>query len=246
MVTKKYKILSTYKKEKDMCLESYIEILKSTDLFISFSTDELLSLFKEYHYMIREYKKNTLIYFEGEKCFTFDIILEGEILIQRIDEDGNILTITEFSTSHNVGGNLLFGSNNFYPMSIMTKLNTTILHIQKDFILELCRYSKSFLEEFLKCISDKTFILTNKIKTITMKSLKDSIIDYLNYEYHSQKNTTIQLHMTKKELAERLGVQRTSLSRELNKMKNNGLINYDKDSITIKDIDIIKISNLNQ
>ncbi|NLZ83309.1 MAG: winged helix-turn-helix domain-containing protein, partial [Clostridiales bacterium] len=43
----------------------------------------------------------------------------------------------------------------------------------------------------------------------------------------------IKLNMTKKALAERIGVQRTSLSRELAKMRAEGLILFDKDAITI-------------
>ena len=39
--------------------------------------------------------------------------------------------------------------------------------------------------------------------------------------------------MTKKALAERIGVQRTSLSRELAKMRADGLIKYDAESIEI-------------
>ena len=39
--------------------------------------------------------------------------------------------------------------------------------------------------------------------------------------------------MTKKVLADKIGVQRTSLSRELSKMKNDGLIDFDSESITI-------------
>ena len=39
--------------------------------------------------------------------------------------------------------------------------------------------------------------------------------------------------LTKKELADRIGVQRTSLSRELQKMKNEGLLEYDKSSISV-------------
>ena len=73
-----------------------------------------------------------------------------------------------------------------------------------------------------------------------MKSIKESIIEFLNYEYYSQKSKEIKLNMTKKELAERLGIQRTSLSRELNKMKKDGLIDYDAHSITICDFDIIR------
>lgn len=223
-----------------MNLEKYINILRLTDLFSSFSKQELLSLFNEHTHKISHYTRNRIIHFESEKCLTLDIILEGKIIIQRIDEHGDILTITNFGIGDVIGGNLLFGNNNSYPMTVTSKSNSVILHLQREFVLELCQKNKSFLIEFIKSISEKTFILTNKIKTISRKSLRESIIDFLNYEYYAQGNLKINLKMTKKELAEKLGVQRTSLSRELNKMKKNGLVDYDKDSIRIKDLNIIR------
>lgn len=223
-----------------MNLENYINILRLTDLFSSFSKQELLSLFNEYTPRISHYTKNSIIHFESEKCLTLDIILEGKIIIQRIDEHGDILTITNFGIGDVIGGNLLFGNNNSYPMTVIAKSNCSILHLQREFVLELCQKNKNFLIEFIKSISEKTFILTNKIKTISRKSLRESIIDFLNYEYYTQGTLKINLKITKKELAEKLGVQRTSLSRELNKMKKNGLVDYDKDSIIIKDLNIIK------
>jgi len=223
-----------------MNLKEYIRVLRLTDLFKFFSGEELLSLFNENNYRICRYKRNSIIHFESEKCLTLDIVLDGQILIQRIDEDGNTLTIAQFNVGDIIGGNLLFIDNNIYPMTIVSKSNTVILHIQRDLILKLCQSNESFLVEFLKSISEKTFILTNKIKSISLKSLRESIIDFLNYEYYSQGTGKLKLNMTKKELAERLGVQRTSLSRELNKMKRDGLVDYDKDYIIIKDFSIVK------
>ncbi len=49
----------------------------------------------------------------------------------------------------------------------------------------------------------------------------------------------LKLRLTKKSLAEKFGVQRTSLSRELNKMREDGLIDYDAYSITIIDKDLL-------
>lgn len=223
-----------------MEFNKYINVLRLTKLFKDFSQEKFNSLFNETNHRIHEYKKNSIIHFESEKCSTLDVILEGEILVQRIDANGNVLTIAQFNIGDTIGANLLFGNNNSYPMSIIAKSNTIILHINQDFLLELCRNNKSFLIEFLKCISDKTLILTNKIKSISMKSLRECIIDFLNYEYYSQNTTKIKLNMTKKELAERLGVQRTSLSRELNKMRSDGIITYDTNTITINDMQIIK------
>ena len=56
---------------------------------------------------------------------------------------------------------------------------------------------------------------------------------YLEYESKIQNSNQIKLEITKKELAERIGVQRTSLSRELAKMRNEGLVTFDSNSITI-------------
>ncbi|NCB43156.1 MAG: hypothetical protein EOM59_11120 [Clostridia bacterium] len=46
-------------------------------------------------------------------------------------------------------------------------------------------------------------------------------------------NNNIRLEITKKALAEKIGVQRTSLSRELAKMRDEGQINFGAKSIEI-------------
>jgi len=223
-----------------MNIEEYIELLKTGNLFKDFSYKEMIMLFNERNNYIKNYSKKNIIYFENEKCTSFDIILNGRIVIQKIDKNGNVLTIAEFYSGATIGGNLLFSNDSTYPMNILAKTDVTILHIKKEFVLELCQNNKVFLTEFLKCISDKALILTQKIKAISKKSIRESIIDFLNLEYYYQKKNRIELYISKKELAERLGVQRTSLSRELNKMKKDGLIIYDKNSITIVDSGIIK------
>lgn len=223
-----------------MDIKKYLNILKLTGLFGEMSTTELMDLFKTNQYIISQYKKGSIVHFESERCTSWDIILKGEVIVQKIDEKGNVLTVTEFRRGDNIGGNLLFSKHPYYPMSILTKADTDILHINKDFVLNLCRNNQDFLTQFLTCISDKTTILTNKIKSISMKSIRESIIEFLNYEYYSQKSKEIKLHMTKKELAERLGIQRTSLSRELNKMKKDGLVDYDAHTMTICNLDIIR------
>jgi len=72
-----------------------------------------------------------------------------------------------------------------------------------------------------------------------MKTIRQSIIDFLLYEHHVQESTKIKLNMTKKELAEKIGAQRTSLSRELTKMRNDGLIDFNSKFIYIKDTNML-------
>lgn len=215
-------------------MKTYIEFLKNMDLFKCFSHEEMGDLFTLNSYKIKEYKKNSVIYLQNEQCVSFDIILKGTILVQKIDSNGNILTISNFTIGDTLGGNLLFSHKSFYPMTVVSKNNTVLIHIDKDLVLKLCQSNIHFLKNFLESLSDKTLILTDKIKSLSMKTIRQCIIDFLLYESYSQHSKTVKLELTKKELAEKFGIQRSSLSRELNKMRMDGLIEYDAHSITIQ------------
>ncbi|WP_138206620.1 Crp/Fnr family transcriptional regulator [Haloimpatiens lingqiaonensis] len=214
----------------------FIHILENIDLFKELDREDIFKLFTIHSYNIKSYKKNAVIYFQNEKCTTFDIVLKGTISVQGIDDKGNYISISDFTIGNMIGGNLLFSHKNFYPMMVLSKTEATILHLKKDLILKLCQSNANFLTKFLQSLSDKTLILTDKIKSLSFKSLRQCIVDFLIYESHTQKSNKIKLKLTKKELSERFGVQRTSLSRELNKMRKDGLIEYDAHYITIINI----------
>ncbi len=59
-------------------------------------------------------------------------------------------------------------------------------------------------------------------------------MDFLIFESGRQDSKTIKLSISKKELAEKFGVERPSLQRELRKMKDDGLIDYDSKIIELK------------
>jgi cAMP-binding proteins - catabolite gene activator and regulatory subunit of cAMP-dependent protein kinases len=183
----------------------------------------------------KKYAKDEIIHFDGDICTHIEIIIEGEVLIERIDESGNLMKISEFFPDDILGGNLLFSKNPHYPMTVTAKTATNLIALEKSLVFELCTNSPDFLAAFLEYISDHALLLGDKIKHYVNRSIRESIMAYLKNEYHLQNSNRIQLHSTKKELADRIGVQRTSLSRELQKMKKEGLVDYDTESITILD-----------
>ncbi len=222
-----------------MNISDYITQLSHIELFKSLSIEVLLSFFDETLYSITKYKKGNVIYFQNELCNTMDILLEGNISIQNIDEEGNVLTVVEFSPYDTIGGNLIFSHRNVYPMNIISKTDSILLKIKKELVLELCHYDKELLLKFLSSLSDKTIVLTDKINLMSMKNIRQVIIDFLTNEHIYQKSEVIKLSTSKKELAERFGIQRPSLSRELRKMRDEGLIEFDSKTITIKRMDLI-------
>lgn len=223
-----------------MNINNYKNLISHTYLFNEFSPEDILTLFTRDYYKIKRYEKNSIVYLQNELCNTIDIVLDGNVSIQKIGENGDILTIVTYSSGDIMGGSLAFSKTNQYPMTVVSDSRSTILHINRELILNLCQSNRKFLTKFLESLSSKALILTDKIKFISMKSIRDKIIEFLTYEYYLQGNTVIKLRISKKELAEKFGIQRPSLFRELKKMKQDGLIDYDSSSIEILDITMLK------
>lgn len=217
-------------------MDRYLDVLISLSLFSGFTKHELTQVFHTSKFEIKEYGKEQIIHLQNEKCHAMDIILNGKVMVQNIDENGNVLTINVFASGEIIGANLLFSRRNIYPMTVIAVSKTKILHMQSEMILDLCRVNKTFMLGLLTAISDKTVILTEKINTIYRKTIRQCIMDYLKYEHSVQRSKVIKLNLSKKDLAERLGIQRSSLSRELNKMRRDGLLEYDAWTITLKNI----------
>ncbi len=210
-----------------------INLVKNTTLLKSLSDEDILTNLNSGKFKITSYKKNSVVHFDGETCNKLEIILSGKVVVDRIDESGNLLTISEFYKDDILSGNLLFSKNPYYPMTVLTQLPTDILEIDREVLFVLFCNNPTFLRTYLELTSDRAFILGDKIKHYVNKTIRESVMNYLDYESKKQNSNHIQLNITKKALAERIGVQRTSLSRELAKMKKDGLITFDRDFITL-------------
>ena len=214
-------------------MKKYLELMRQIDLIKSIKSEEIESYLSEGSCNITEYGKNNIVHFVGEFCSKLEIILSGKVVIERIDESGNLMTIAGFYGGDVLGGNLMFSKNPYYPMTVTAKDATLILEINKTRLFQLFSDNHDFLKSYLEYVSDHTVILGDRIKHYVNRTIRESIISYLDYERKKQNSNIIKLSMTKMALAERIGVQRTSLSRELAKMRDDGLIKFDIDSIEL-------------
>lgn len=188
---------------------------------------------------IKRYGKNEIIHYDGDPCDQMEVIIEGEVAVERIDEEGHLMTVTDFSRGQSIGSNLVFSSTPFFPMTVSAKQPVTMACLKKEILSDLCASNEDFLKFFLQIISDHTLVLGNKIKYHVNSSIRAKIIAFLNRQYMEQKALTLDMKLSKTALAERMGIQRTSLSRELQKMRDEGLIDFNRRSISIRDSSVL-------
>lgn len=214
-------------------MNKYKSLIEKSTLLGSISEHEINQCFNDGSFKISTYAKNNILHFSDEVCLKLEIILSGKVTVERIDESGNLMTIAEFLNDEILGGNLLFSNNPYYPMTIIAKQPTVILEINKERLLDIFSGNPIFLRRYLEFVADHTTILGDRIKHYVNRTIRECIMNYLEHEQQKQNSNQIQLPITKKALAERIGVQRTSLSRELAKMKKDGSIRYDSKFIEL-------------
>ncbi|MDD7795104.1 Crp/Fnr family transcriptional regulator [Clostridium sp. 'White wine YQ'] len=219
-----------------------LEGLKACKLFKSFSEEELNSLATSKEAFLKSYSSEDILFMEGEECNHLSVVAEGTIEIVKLDSEGNILIVSTLEKGNVFGENLLFGDMHFYPMSVVCKNSAKVFHIRKSYVATLLQRNYEFLLIFLKVLSNKAMALSSKLKQVSMKSLRQMICDYILDIYNKEKSLDICLNMSKKEWADKLGVQRPSLSRELMNMKKDGLIDYDRKNIKILDLEEIEFN----
>jgi CRP-like cAMP-binding protein len=214
-------------------LKKYKGILSDIGFLRSISNEKRKQLLQEGKLSIREYGNHEIIHFEGDKCSGVEVILSGEVVVEYINESGDLMIITRFSRGDILGGNLMFSQNPHYPMTITAKKASTIIYIDKEHLFQLFLENPEFLKGYLEFVADHTIILGDKIKMDVNQTIRQRVIKYLEYQKERQHNASMKWDVSKKELAERMGIQRTSLSRELAKMRKEGLIEYDAERVTL-------------
>lgn len=221
-------------------MNDHFDIMLKMPLFSTFTKDALRSWLGFYNYSIQTFPTGATIFNEGELCTSIFVVLEGQVLIQKIDSSGRYLNVAYASKGELMGPNVLFSDQNTYPLSTTALTDVTLISMPKSLVLKLCQVNTHFLEHLLKISSSKAFMLARRFNEVTVQTLKQNITRYLLSEAEKHKSRTIRLPFTKKDWAAGLGVQRPSLQRELKNLEDLGYIVVKKDLIEILDKDMLE------
>lgn len=165
------------------------------------------------------------------------ILLNGLLEVQSLYPSGKSLTLNRLKPGEIFGEVILFSKSKKFPSTIEAIEESKIMFIKKSDLMNCLTNCNRFMENFLELLSDRLLMLNKKIKMLTMENIRQKIGDFLREEYKKQKSHIIKVPFSRLEMAEHMGIQRPSLSRELSRMREEGIIEFDKEFIVIKDLE---------
>lgn len=189
----------------------------------------------------KEYLNGEYIIAQGDKSEYIGILISGTAHVIRTDIDGREIIITEIEPYDTFAESYVCAGVPF-PIDVQTAShNAKAYYIPVSRIIspcsQACEWHKQLLQNMMMLLARKNIILNEKIEIISKKTIRDRVMCFLTLlDEKSQVKgncSKIIIPFNREEMAKHLSIERCALSRELSRMKEDGLIDYNKNTFVI-------------
>ena len=213
-------------------MKKYIPILKRTKLFSGVGEEDIASLLSCLGARKKEYKKGEYILREGEHISDVFILVEGKIHIQKDDYWGNRSILSVISVGEMFGEGYAAPESGALLNDVVAVEDSSVIFFDVKRILttcsSACRFHNMIVQNMFFVISDKNRKLVQKLGHMSGRTTRAKLISYLSEEAKRQGSSTFTVPFNRQQLADYLCVDRSAMSNELCKMRDEGMIRFEK------------------
>ena len=214
-----------------------IETLKQVAIFQNVSDESLLHMLKCLEAYEQVYSKNDILVLAGDKVSSVGIILAGSAQIVKEDIMGNRNIVSEIGIADMFGEAFSCANVAKSPLTVLTTTGCTVMYIRFNRIVTTCSSSCSFhtklIENMLSLIAQKNIFLNNKIDILSQRSTREKLMAYFSMQIQRTGKNRFRIPFSRDELADFLCVNRSALSRELSKMKQEKILDFDRNEFEV-------------
>lgn len=222
-----------------------INVLKKSVLFKNVDEDIISELLENISFTVEDYKAGDIIALQGDDCNSLGIIVKGNLEIHKPFASGQVVTINHFSEGNIFGEALVFSGIHEYPANIVSSDNSKVLYIYRQDVVELMTMNKIILNNFVSVLSNRILMLNDRITNLSLNSVRKKVANMILTAYRKQKSLNIKLPHGRKKMAELLNIPRPSLSRELINLKDENIIDFNRNEIEILSLEDLEDSLIN-
>ena len=216
-------------------MKKYADVLKGSKLFANVSEDEILAMLACLDAKERHYKEGEYVFRQGETVDSVSVLAEGALLVQADDYWGNRSIITSVSPGE------LFGQAYLAGEAIMNDVaaakDSTVVFFDAKRVLTTCSSTCPFHNQVIRnlffALSETNLRLVTKLGHIQKRTTREKLMSYLSLMAKKAGSNSFTIPFNRQELADFLSVDRSAMSAELCRMRDEGLLRFNKSSFTL-------------
>lgn len=219
-------------------MKDFLPIIKArSGLFRGIEESELEKLFGCLEARKQTYRKEEYILREGEQTKALGLVLSGSVLIVQEDVWGGRNVLSVLGPGQCFAEVFACVPGSVLNVSVEAKEDTTILFLNVGRILSICPDGCSFhaqlIQNLLIDMAQKNRKLSEKITHMAKRSTREKLLSYLSEQAVKNKSAEFTIPYNRQQLADYLGVDRSGLSVQLCRLRDEGMLTFHKNKIRL-------------
>lgn len=185
----------------------------------------------------QNFHKHVTVFHEGDLVHEIGIVLEGSVLIENNDLWGNKSILSRVEK-----GQVFAESYAFHEVPLMVDAiadeDSLILFLDVQWLMEeqnaQATWYCKMLKNLLLISTKKNRNLSNRIFCTTAKTVRGRLAAFFSEQAAKAGNNTFDIPFNRQQMADYLNLDRSALSKELGKMREEGLLTFRKNHFSIK------------
>lgn len=220
-------------------MKKYLPILARTGLFAGVGEEDVASLLTCLDAEIRTFPKGAYVCRRGEHLRQVMVLAEGALHIRRDDYWGNCSILGRISPGEMFGEAYVAPGSGALPNDVLAIADSTVVYFDVGKLMTTCSYACRFhtavVQNLFYAISEKNRYLVQKLGHMSKRSTREKLLSYLSEEADRQNSGSFSIPFNRQQLADFLSVDRSAMSNELCKLRDEGLLCFEKNHFELKE-----------
>lgn len=218
-------------------MKKYISILKKTKLFDGLENEEIISMLSCLKAKLNTYKKGEYVLRQGEYVSNVFILVEGSLHIQNDDYWGNHSILRQISVGEMFGESYIGPDSGALLNDAVAITDSTVIFFDLGKIITACSsacpFHNTVVQNMFFAISEKNRKLVQKVGHMSKRSTREKLISFLSQEAKKHNSSSFTIPFNRQQLADFLSIDRSAMSKELCKMRDEGLLEFDRNQFKL-------------
>ncbi|MCL2881546.1 MAG: Crp/Fnr family transcriptional regulator [Coriobacteriia bacterium] len=212
--------------------ENYHLLIQLSPLFRGITSEELETLFSCLDVRHRNCRKGSYIFSAGQHITDIGLLLSGQLDILQDDIWGNRRILERVAPGEMFGAAFSCAAIERIPISVKaTQPSEVLLFDYRKMVTtcsSACEFHTQLISNMLQLLSRKSIAMMEKIGNITRHSTREKVLSFLSQQAQLCQTQSFDIAFNRQELAEYLAVDRSALSTELGRLRDEGVLRFSK------------------
>ncbi len=219
-------------------MKEFFSIIRSSRLFSGISEDEISAMLDCLGARKESFSKDSFLLRTGDTVEEIGLVLSGNVFIIQEDIWGNRNIISKAGAGETFATAYACAPGSMLNVSVIAETPVVAVFLNVKRILKVCpstcAHHSLIIRNLLGELAEKNLRFSEKLEHIGQRTTRAKLLSYFSAEAQRNGKYEFDISFSRQELADYLGVERSGLSLELGKMRNEGLLDFSKNHFILK------------